>query len=100
MSPRDLNKITNRIRMIRQIEDFLPSGWVVNYESTDLQRLSIEAPNKKAVRFLCEKTDEKKEIVLFNGMLKKRKNLPPDKVNEANKLQDEFRKGEGSVEDF
>lgn len=98
VAPRDRGAIDSRIRMITQIDGQLPSGWVVDYVTTDLQRLERKAPGKKAIRFLCEKDDKAKTIVLFNGMVKKSKDLP--KVNEANKLQQEYRSGHGTTEDF
>ena len=37
---------------------------------------------------------------MLNGMLKQGKHLPDDKIREAEKLLSEFKKGEGSVEDY
>ncbi len=81
--------------MIGRLEQ-LQGVWVVNYETTDLQRLK---PNCQ-IRFLCARNNAKKEIVVFNGMLKKGKKLSKDKIYEAEQMLIEFSKGLGDVEDF
>jgi hypothetical protein len=98
VSPRDRAAIDSRMRQIMQIDGQLPGGWVIDYVTTSLQRLERKAPNNKAVRFLCERDDAAKTIVLFNGMLKKNKELP--KVMEAQRLQAEYRQDDGSTEDY
>jgi len=87
--------------MIQELErPELPAGWVVDYKTTALQRLERKAPNNKAFRFLCEKDQNAKTIVLFNGVLKKDKELPSSTLSEAEAMQSEYRRGEGSVEDY
>lgn len=87
--------------MIQDLErPELPSGWVVDYRSTALQRLERKAPNNKAFRFLCVKDQSSQTIVLLNGVLKKEKNLPHVIVSEAEQLFDEYNRGKGSVENY
>jgi hypothetical protein len=81
--------------MVQSVEQ-LQSGWCVDYLTTELQRLK---PNCQ-VRFLCRRNDALKCIILFNGMLKKSKHLPADKITEAEQMLAEFNQGLGDVEDY
>lgn len=91
----DRRKVHTRIRMLQQV-DHIPADWVVDYQTTELQRFK---PNCQH-RFLCIRLDEKKQIILLNGMLKKAKHLPADRITEAEALATELRQGRGNVEDF
>jgi hypothetical protein len=95
VSKRDRSKVVTRVRMIESSEQ-LQNEWVVNYETTDLQRLK---PNCQ-LRFLCARCNSKKQIIIFNDMLKKSKHLPNDKIHEAEQMLIELNKGLGNVEDF
>lgn len=81
--------------MIQSIEQ-LQTDWVVNYETSNLQRLK---PNCQ-IRFLCRRDMKEKKIILFNGMLKKGKHLPADKIMEAEQMLTEFNQGLGDEQDY
>jgi hypothetical protein len=91
----DRRKVDSRVRMIESVEQ-LQTDWVVNYQTTNLQRLK---PNCQ-IRFLCHRDAEGKRIILFNGMLKKGKHLPDDKILEAEQMFSEFNQGLGHVENY
>lgn len=96
VSPSDRKGIDSRLRIIMQLER-VDVMHVENYVSTALQRYK---PNNQH-RFFCIKDDDKREIILLNGFMKKStKKYPNDKIKEAEKLKEEFEQGLGNAPDY
>ena len=95
VSAQDRRRVDTRVRMIQSVEQ-IPGEWVVDYKTTNLQRLK---PNCQH-RFLCIRLEDEKHVILLCGTLKQKKNLPADKINEAETMLSECEQGEGDVEDY
>ena len=98
LTAQDRAAVDDKIDAI-QSTDVIPPETVKLYKTTALHEIKIRARDRKQLRPLCERDDQKKIITIFYGGIEKDK-IPKGDIETAENLMAEYKAGEGSVADY